>query len=67
MKKLLLLSTIGILSLSSFKKLENVKTKPVAMTYWRVTCGGVASGGFWCEGCTHESAMVIAQRICAAQ
>jgi hypothetical protein len=37
------------------------------MTYWRVSCGGVASGGFWCEGCTRESALVIAQQICAAQ
>lgn len=67
MKKLIMLSVIGIMTLSSFGKKDNFTTKPVTMLYWSVTCGGVPSGGFWCSGCTQESALIIAKRICSGQ
>lgn len=60
MKKLIMLSVVGVFTLSSFG-LKEKDNKTVKLSYWRVACGGVPSGqGFWCEGCTQEEANNIA-------
>lgn len=60
MKKLLMLSIVGIMSLSSFGTKET-KKEVVKMSYWKIYCNGVDSGsGFWCDGCSQGSANIIA-------
>lgn len=59
-----MLSVMLIFTMSSFNIKEN-KTKAVNGTWWNVTCNGVASGGFWCNGCTQADALAIGTTICA--
>lgn len=70
MKKLIMLSAIGILTMSSFSpkdtnnKINVKKETTLTQATWYYSCGDGRSGRFLCNGCTHEDALTIATSIC---
>jgi hypothetical protein len=62
MKKLLVISLVGILSLSSFV-LKEKDRKIVRVARWNVYCGGHYATSFTCD-CTQDQANTAARMIC---
>ena len=60
MKKLIVLSVVGLLTLSSFGVKENKKEVVIRARYV-IYCSGVYAGTFSCDGCDY---MAIAREIC---
>lgn len=63
MKKLVMLSVIGIMSLSSFGTKE-VKKDVVKYRYFVVHCSW-GDGHFACDGCTNAQAQAMGNALCA--
>ncbi len=64
MKKLLVISLIGFLSLSSFVSKENVKNrKTFKEARWNVYCHGHYATSFTCD-CSQSQANLAASVIC---
>ena len=62
MKKLFILSVIGVFSLSSFSTIE--KKEVVKAKYWTAMCAdGTIGGYFYCD-CTQAQANQIAHIMC---
>ena len=64
MKKLLVLSVIGMITLSSFGTTFAEEKKTVKLTTWYYKCKSGGSGSFLCDGCDSGSALTIAVSIC---
>ncbi len=63
MKKLSILTLIGLFTLSSFTT-KNENKKVVKMIQWQYECLNGRKGTFWCNGCGQEEAHIIASSIC---
>lgn len=61
MKKLIMLAVVGVMTLSSFGRIET--KKPLKMTIWRLSCGGVTTGYLECD-CSYSYAMLVARGLC---
>lgn len=62
MKKLLILSVIGVFTLSSFSTVE--KKEVVKMKYWTAMCANGTIGGYFACDCTQSQANQIAGVMC---
>lgn len=64
MKKLILLSAIGIFSLSSFSANRETSKTLFKNQTWKYTCADGTTGTFNCYGCTQSEAQTIANDKC---
>lgn len=66
MKKLIMLSVVGIFTLSSFTvKNFNIKKTNVELQTWYYSCGDGTGGTFlMSRGSSHDQAMEIATALC---
>ncbi len=65
MKKILIFSVTCSFMLCSFSTLPSKEKKDVVkLQTWYYTCADGRKGSFLCDGCNHESALIIANSIC---
>lgn len=62
MKKILILSVIGVFTLSSFSTVA--KKEVVKPQYWTARCADGSNGGYFMCDCTQEQANAIAVIMC---
>jgi hypothetical protein len=65
MKKIIMLSVVGVLTLSSFSVKKNNSKIEVQLQTWYYSCGDGRTGTFLMpRGSSQENALIVAHSIC---